>query len=252
MLSVEHTAIHWLYHPWTGYHHDDRHQGASSPHRQWSVSIQELYHKTAMPTFNDLSYFDYFVLFIFLVFFLRGLWIGCVRQLATLLALVGGYFLAGHYAGALVPYTKHALDNPKATFLISYVLLSLLLWISFTLIGKLLHRFMRLSLRGWVDRLGGGIVGGVKAMVVTSLIYMLLASTLSTTNNLLRKSYSSPFLQQGADFLRPWIQDPRIQKHFHHKEPAIRTGHFPQSPPIDNEKSITLSIQRAPWTNIQA
>jgi len=62
----------------------------------------------------------------------------------------------------------------------------------------------------------------LKALVVASLLYMVLSSTLSTTNDLLRKSYTAPSLHQGANILRSWIHDPRLQKYFVHKEPAIR------------------------------
>ncbi|MGD9946851.1 MAG: CvpA family protein [Desulfobulbus sp.] len=176
-----------------------------------------------MPTFNDLTYFDLVVLFIFLVFFIRGIWIGCMRQLTAVLALVGGYYLAGHYISAILPWTQRFVDNPKLTFLVSYALIFLVAVVIFSLIGKILQRFMQITLLGWLDRFGGVIIGGIKAMVVASLLYMFLASTLSTTNNLLRKSYTSLYLQQGANVLRSWIQNSRVQKYFVQKEPAIRT-----------------------------
>lgn len=181
-----------------------------------------------MPAFNDLTSFDFFVLFIFLAFFLRGIWIGCMRQLAALLALVGGYYLAGQYADSLLPWTERFIDNPKLTFLVSYCLLFLAAAFALTLLGKILQRFMRITLLGWMDRLGGLVIGGVKAMVVASLIYMFLASTISTTNDLLRKSITSPSLQQGAYILRSWIDDPRLQKYFLQKEPAILSAPVPK------------------------
>jgi membrane protein required for colicin V production len=180
-----------------------------------------------MPTFNDLTYFDLIILFIFLVFFLRGIWIGCMRQLAAFFALVGGYYLAGQYAYTILPWTERLVDNPKLTFLVSYGLVFLVAAIVFTLIGKLLHGFMRVTLLGWLDRLFGLVIGGIKAAVVASLIFMLLASTLSTTNDLLRKSYTTPFLQQGANILRSWIDDPRLRKYFVQKEPAILSELLP-------------------------
>ncbi|MDD2465722.1 MAG: CvpA family protein [Desulfobulbus sp.] len=174
-----------------------------------------------MPTFNDLTYFDLIILFICIVFLLRGIWVGCMRQLGTILALIGGYYLAGQYAGTLLPWAERVVDSPKVTFLMSYSLIFFAAVILFTVIGNVLQRFMRITLLGWLDRFGGLVVGGMKALVVTSLIYMVFASTLSTTNNLLRKSYTSPYLMQGANVLRSWIQDPRLQKYFTQKEPAI-------------------------------
>jgi membrane protein required for colicin V production len=174
-----------------------------------------------MPTFNDLTYFDIIILAIFLAFSLRGLWIGSIRQLTVLLALVGGYYLAGQYAHAILPLTERFVANPQLTFMVSYVLIFLGAVLVFSLMGRLLHGFMRVTLLGWLDHLVGLAIGGIKAAVVASLLYMLLASTLSTTNDLLRKSRTSPYLRQGANILRSWIDDPRLRNAFAQKEPAI-------------------------------
>ena len=175
-----------------------------------------------MPNFNELTYFDYLILSIFLAFLLRGIWIGCMRQLASVFALLGGYYLAGRYSNALLPYTRQFLDNPKFTFFVSYAVIFIVAVTTFTLVGHLLQRLLKISLLGGMDRLGGLIVGGLKALVVSSLLYMVLSSTLSTTNDLLRKSYTAPTLHQGASILRSLIHDPQLQKYFVHKEPAIR------------------------------
>lgn len=180
-----------------------------------------------MPTFNDLTYFDLVVAFIFLFFLIRGLWIGFMRQLAAFFALVGGYYLAGQYAARILPFTERFVDNPKVTFWVSFAIIFFVAAFVFTLIGKVLHRVMQITLLGWLDRFSGLILGGIKAAVLASLLYMFLASSLSTTNQLLRKSYSSPYLKQGAEMLQSFIEDPRLRKYFIQKEPAILTDLLP-------------------------
>lgn len=174
-----------------------------------------------MPTFSDLTYFDLVVAFIFLFFLVRGLWIGFMRQLAAFFALVGSYYLAGQHAAQILPFTERFIDNPKVTFLVSFAIIFLVAALVFTLIGKVLHRVMQITLLGWLDRVSGLVLGGVKAVVVASLLYMFLASSLSATNELLRKSYSSPYLKQGAELLQSLINDPRLRQYFLQKDPAI-------------------------------
>ena len=183
-----------------------------------------------MPTFNELSYFDYAVALLFLFFMARGVWIGCMRQLAAFFALVGSYYLAGQYADQFIPFAERFVTNPKLTFLLSFAGIFLLAALVFSLIGKLLHRFMQISLLGWFDRLLGLVLGGVKAAVVASLLYMVLASSLSSTNELLRKSVSSPYLKVGAGLLQSLINDPRLRKYFLEKEPAILNELLPARP----------------------
>ncbi len=181
-----------------------------------------------MPILNELSYLDIVVAALFLFFFVRGLWIGCVRQLAAFFALVGGYYLAGQYADRILPWTERFIENPKITFLVSFVMLFLVVALVVSLIGKVAHRFLQVTLLGWLDRLTGMALGGIKAAIFASLLYMFLASSLSGTNDLLRKSYCTPYLKQGAEILRSWIDDPRLQKYFLQKDPAILNEILPE------------------------
>ena len=181
-----------------------------------------------MPTFNDLTYFDLAVAFIFFFFLTRGAWIGFMRQLAAFFALVGSYYLAGQYAAEFTPLTERFVDNPKLTFIITFAGIFLAAALVFTLIGKVLHRVMQITLLGWFDRLLGLALGGVKAMVIASLLYMFLAASLSTTNDLLRRSWSSPYLKVGATALQALIDDPRLRQYFQQKEPAIMQELLPK------------------------
>jgi membrane protein required for colicin V production len=183
-----------------------------------------------LPTLNELTTFDLVVATLFLLFFLRGIWIGFIRQLAAFFALVGSYGVAGQYVDRVLPYTERFVDNPKVTFFVSFAMLFVVAALVFTLIGKILHRFLRITMLGWLDRLGGVALGGVKAAVIASLLYMFLASTLSTTNDLLRKSYVAPYLKEGSELLRSFIQDPRLRTYFVQKEPAILSDLLPEKP----------------------
>ncbi|WP_310600908.1 CvpA family protein [Desulfobulbus sp.] len=183
-----------------------------------------------MPTLHDLTFFDLVVAALFLLFMVRGIWIGFVRQLAAFFALVGSYVIAGQYADRILPWTERFVDNPKLTFFVSFAILFVVSALVFTLIGKVLHRFLQITLMGWLDRLTGLLLGCAKAVLVASLLYMLLASTLSTTNEMLRKSYSAPYLKQSAEWLRSFVDDPRMRGYLMQKEPAILNDLLPEKP----------------------
>ncbi len=169
----------------------------------------------------DLTSFDIIIALIFLVFLIRGVWIGFMRQLAAFLALVGSYWLAGQYSGQLFPFVRQFIEDPKLVFLASFGLLFIISAIVFILAGKVLRRVMEITLMGWFDRFLGLLLGGVKAAVVSVLLFMILASTLSASNDLIRKSVSSPYLMLGAEKIRAIIGDPKIRELFVAKEPAI-------------------------------
>ena len=187
-----------------------------------------------MPTFNSLTYFDYTVFAIFLLFFLHGLWTGGTRQMTGLVALVGAYFLAGRSTSTIIPYMQKYIESPKITFLLSFGLLVLLVSAVFSIIGKIIQRFVQPTHPSLADRVVGLFVSGAKALFVSSLLFMAMASMLSTTNNLLRNSATTPYLKVGANIFRTWIQDQHLQQEFVQKEPAIRT--MPLPPPAQKQQ----------------
>lgn len=186
-----------------------------------------------MISLNDFTSFDVIVALIFLFFLIRGIWIGFVRQLAAFLALVGSYLIAGRYTSQAMPYVDDFIANPKTVFYVSFVLLFLVGAMVFILLGKLMRKLMEVTLLGWFDRLLGLLLGALKGLVVASLLFMILASTLSASNDLLKKSLSAPFLEQGALLLQQAINDPTLRRLFTPKEPAIKEE---KTPPLSPEK----------------
>lgn len=174
-----------------------------------------------MPDFSALTMFDIAVGLIVLFFVVRGVWIGLVRQLAAFCALIGGYWLAAHYHGDIAPYAARFIENQKLLFVVSFACIFLAAAVAFTLLGKMLRRVMEITLMGWFDRLLGGGLGAIKGAVLTSLIYMFLASSLSASNDWLQKSITVPYLDLGAARLQVLINDPRLRRYFEPKKPAI-------------------------------
>jgi len=180
-----------------------------------------------MNALSNITLFDSIIALIFLLFIIRGAWIGFMRQLAAFLALVGSYWLAGRYSGELIPYVKQFIENPKVVFLASFVALFLVSAVLFILGGKVLRRVMEISLLGWFDRFLGLLLGCLKASVISVFLYMVLASTLSASNNLLKESVSAPYLKQGAEVVRKVIHDRKLREQFVPKEPAIKMKDAP-------------------------
>jgi membrane protein required for colicin V production len=174
-----------------------------------------------MNFFHSISSFDLIVAGIGLFFMVRGVWIGFMRQLAAFLALVGSYWIAGRYSSVLIPYVRDYIANPKMVFYVSCALLFCISAILFILAGKVLHKVMEISLLGWFDRFLGLLLGAFKGAVLASFLYLVLASSLSSTNDLLRRSISGPYLAQGADLLHQFISDPQLRRHFTARKPAI-------------------------------
>ena len=183
-----------------------------------------------MIAISDITSFDVIVVLLFLLFLIRGTWIGFMRQLAFFLALIGSYLLAGQFTGQMMPHVGKFIENPKAVFFVSFGLLFLVGAIVLVLIGKVLSLVMEIALVSWFDRTLGFLLGLAKAVFVTSFLYMVMSSSMISANELLEKSLTSPYLARGAEVVRRIIADPELKKLFLAKVPAIIRDLVPAVP----------------------
>jgi len=189
-----------------------------------------------MISLTDITSFDVIVVLIFLLFIIRGTWIGFMRQAAIFLALIGSYLLAGSCTGFLMPHVSKFIANPKVVFYINFTLLFILGAIFLFLTAKVLRLVVEVTMAVWFDRALGMVLGLIKAVFVTSILYMAMSSSLVSSNELLKKSLTSSFLVQGAEVVQQMIKDKDLRKIFLPKEPAILPEVIPdiniELPPI--------------------
>lgn len=164
---------------------------------------------------------DFGVIAIILVFLVRGIWIGFVRQLASLLGLILGYLFAGRYYEQISPRLSSVIPSPQLCFLVTYALLFLAVFFGVVALGFVLKKVMSVSLLGWFDRLVGGIFGLVKAGVLISVLFMVVSGLLADNNPLIAKSLAAPYLAKSSGFLLSFVPDQNLHRHLLPKSPAI-------------------------------
>ncbi len=164
---------------------------------------------------------DFGVTAIILIFLVRGLWVGFVRQLASLAALILGYIFAGRYYEQISPRLSSVIPSPQLCFLVTYALLFLAVFCGVLALGFVLKKVMTLSLLGWFDRFMGGLFGLVKAGVIITVGFMVLSGLLADNNPLMTNSLAAPYLAKSSGFLLSFVPDQNLHRHLLPKAPAI-------------------------------
>lgn len=164
---------------------------------------------------------DFGVIAIILIFLVRGVWVGFVRQLASLAALILGYLFAGRYYEQISPRLSSLIPSPQLCFLVTYALLFLAVFAGVIALGFLLKKVMSISLLGWFDRVMGGFFGLVKAGVLTSVLFMVVSGLLADSNPLITGSLATPYLAKSSSFLLSFVPDRNLHRHLRPKESAI-------------------------------
>jgi len=168
-----------------------------------------------------LTGFDFVIVGLLLLFVLRGLWVGFLAQITTLVALLVGYVIAGQYHDKLFPFLREVTDNPHAVFWASYVVLFAITYIIAMLIGKVLAKVVNLTIAGWFDKLLGGALGVAKAVILIVFLSMILSGVLAPENKMLRNCYFCPYVKQATELFRSVIKDDAMRKALVQKMPAI-------------------------------
>ena len=121
-----------------------------------------------------MNYFDYILMFPVLYGLYRGFTKGLILELASLVALVAGIYGAMHFSSITFVYLSEVLEVETSYLQIaSYGLTFLLIVLVITLTGKILTMLVKMVALGLVNRLMGAVFGGVKALLILSVLLML-------------------------------------------------------------------------------
>jgi membrane protein required for colicin V production len=175
-----------------------------------------------MDWLSDITAFDVLALLIFVAFLVRGVWVGFIRQISSLIAMIGGFALAGYFDSEFYRLILPYIDNSHTAFLITYIVLFIAFFFLIKLAGLGLKKVMDVSLTTWFDRTVGGLFGIAKGIFFVSLLFVVTTSFMSGSNNYLKKSISYPFLSSSSKAILTFVQDHDIRSYFVPKEPAIK------------------------------
>lgn len=176
-----------------------------------------------METGIVLTGYDFVVIGLAVLFIVRGLWLGLLKQVTGLLALCLGYYFASQYHDRLFPFLKDLSDNPKVIFITSVVILFIATFVIVLLIGKGLSYVIDITFSKWFDKLLGTLFGALKAGIVIILLHLILGSILAPENTMLRECQTCDALNTAADYARLIIRDEEVRQSLMQQTPAIST-----------------------------
>jgi len=99
-----------------------------------------------MDWLSDITAFDVLALLIFVAFLVRGVWVGFIRQISSLIAMIGGFALAGYFDSEFYRLILPYIDNSHTAFLITYIVLFIAFFFLIKLAGLGLKKVMDVSL----------------------------------------------------------------------------------------------------------
>jgi len=123
-----------------------------------------------------LAALDWFILVVLAGGLIRGFMVGAVRQVASLVGVAVAFFLSVqlmHPVGVLIVSSLGLSDavGPIAGFIVIFVGIQLLSWA----LSRLLERVLETLSLSLVNRAAGGALGGFKAALLLSVLFLVLS-----------------------------------------------------------------------------
>jgi len=120
-----------------------------------------------------MNMFDALIIAITLILAIKGFLNGVVKEIAGLVGIIGGFFIASRYyhqAGVYINDNLITIKNTSAIDLVGFISVFLLVWIFCIFLGFLFNHLLKLSALGFLDKFLGFLVGGLKFFLIISII----------------------------------------------------------------------------------
>jgi uncharacterized membrane protein required for colicin V production len=155
--------------------------------------------------------FDYAMAAIVGVGALYGLGRGALRMLTSILSLIIAIYLAFTYYPAAGAWLEHAFTlSATAGAVLGYVVVFVAALVAVEFVGQRVINLSRIIHLGWLDSLGGAVLGAAIGAVIAGVAVVMLTAALPARAGMLRDSQLAPRLvaynHAVADLIPPQIE----------------------------------------------
>lgn len=128
----------------------------------------------------------------------RGLFRGLVKELSSIIGVMSGLWAGSTFQPEMAKFLTKTIPKTPFIDVLSYFILFCGVFIIVSLLGVLLKYLLKIAFLGWVDRLSGGLFGGLKGLAIVSVILIGLITFLPKNSSLIGKSKLAPHTAQIA------------------------------------------------------
>ena len=159
-----------------------------------------------------VTWFDIIVIALVLMLGVKGIINGLIKETFGLIGLIGGLVVASRFsdvAESFISKNIYKFENASLLQFVAFIGLWLVFWLICLLVGKFLSKIVSVSGLGFLDRLGGFVMGSGKIFLTFSAVIAVMAGT--SLNNIIepyaKNSNVYPLLLQTGR----WITNVNIK-----------------------------------------
>lgn len=141
-----------------------------------------------------MNAFDILIVVILGYGLIWGIFRGLVKEVSSIIGVIGGFILAYRYYGAVAAWLSGIVSNPAYRNILAFLVLFCGVVIVVNVVAIVLKYLLNLVFLGWLDRLGGAGFGVVKGVLIVSVLFMMLTAFLPKGAPLIKDSVCAPYV----------------------------------------------------------
>lgn len=155
----------------------------------------------------EYNYLDIIIASILLGFAVRGFFKGLILSLASLVGLIAGLYVAWHFSDYLVKELASMFSFSEGTLkVLSFILTFVLVMFVVYLLGLLLEKVIKVAGLGYLNKLGGLLLGLIKGGLLLSILFYFFV-LIGGPNWLNPKTLSGSLLYEPVSKLSSYVVD---------------------------------------------
>lgn len=151
------------------------------------------------------DFFDLIIIITLALFLLRGISNGLIGEIAGIISLIGAFWAAKSWNEQLAPYLSFITD-PSWRIIAACVLIFIAVMFAIAWFARMLNKLLAYSFVGWLNKIGGAILGLAKGIILWAVIFIFL-SALFQNEPFLRESRAYPYFKQIVAQIQPWMPE---------------------------------------------
>jgi membrane protein required for colicin V production len=125
---------------------------------------------------------------------IRGLFRGLVKEVSSIIGVLGGFLVAYHFYGVVAGYLQGVVSSPTYRNLLAFLMIFCAVVVTVNVLAIVIKYLMKIVFLGWLDRLGGVVFGLIKGALIVAVIFLALTAFLPKGTPLIKDSLAAPYV----------------------------------------------------------
>lgn len=168
-----------------------------------------------------MNVLDYTLIAVFGYCLGRGVFRGLVKELSSIIGVLGGFYGAYTYYPLLAKSIAGWIADSSYLNIISFLILFIGIYFAVSFTGVVIKHLMDIAFLGWIDRIFGALFGSLKGLLIVVIMVMMLTTFLPKNTMILQHSIvTKNIMQFSAAFSKVAPED--MKKSFRAKMKELK------------------------------